>query len=429
MNLTKSKLDIDEKFLYQYEGDKYLNEDKMLDYVNIIKQEDDEINGFRIKKKVKKRNNNLMKLKLKDLMTINPYHYVPKKVIFSTLINNNLISNQLSGNLVTYEEKGKINFPTVKNPKSSRNKKNRKMINSYSISFPDPNFKRDELIWRLIPKIITTKGVSSFKQAVKYEAITKVWKVHSLIIEKLLVNYQNFKWFLEKDKMISEKVFMELISLLKLDKSGGDDFTRKIFLIFDDEGLGNIKVKEFFFFMDITSQSTSPIEKFFFLGNLFEDHHRINKINSVNIEEIIENFKCIINYENYRRDYKKLLDNIKIEFLNGSNINENSEENYFNKKRIIKYLLDSQIIRYILRKFYRDFAKAHKLYDDEIMNVFNSTMRNSKRMLDIHDIVEYCTTDLKRVECDLKAIDKKLKTEEEIRKFTDYLNDENDAFM
>ena len=428
MNLTKSKLDIDENFLYQYEGDKYLSDDKMFDYVNIIKQEDDEINGFRTKKIIKTRNKNLMKLKLKDLMTINPYHYVPKKVIFSPSINNNLISNQLSGNLVTYEEKGKINFPTVKNQKS-RNKKNRKMISSYSISFPDPNFKRDELIWRLIPKIITTKGVSSFKQAVKYEAITKVWKVHSLIIEKLLVNYQNFKWFLEKDKMISEKVFMELISLLKLDKSGGDDFTRKIFLIFDDEGLGNIKVKEFFFFMDITSQSTSPIEKFCFLGNLFEDNHRINKMNSVNIEEIIENFKCIINYENYRRDYRKLIDNIKIEFLNGSNINENSEENYFNKKRIIKYLIDSQIIRYILRKFYRDFAKAHKLYDDEIMNVFNSTMRNSKRMLDIHDIIEYCTTDLKKVEGGLNAIDKKLNTEEQIRKFTDYLNDEDDTFM
>ena len=428
MNLTKSKLDIDEKFLYQYEGDKYLSDDKMFDYVNIIKQEDDEINGFRTKKIIKSRNKNLMKLKLKDLMTINPYHYVPKKVIFSSSINNNLISNQLSGNLVTYEEKGKINFPTVKNQKS-RNKKNRKMISSYSISFPDPNFKRDELIWRLIPKIIITKGVSSFKQAVKYEAITKVWKVHSLIIEKLLVNYQNFKWFLEKDKMINEKVFMELISLLKLDKSGGDDFTRKIFLIFDDEGLGNIKVKEFFFFMDITSQSTSPIEKFCFLGNLFEDNHRINKINSVNIEEIIENFKCIINYENYRRDYRRLLDNIKIEFLNGNNINENSEENYFNKKRIIKYLIDSQIIRYILRKFYRDFAKAHKLYDDEIMNVFNSTMRNSKRMLDIHDIIEYCTTDLKKVEGGLNAIDKKLNTEEQIRKFTDYLNDDDDIFM
>ena len=197
MNLTKSKLDIDEKFLYQYEGDKYLSDDKMPDYVNIIKEEDDQINGFRREKIIKKRNKNLMKLKLKDLMTINPYHYVPKKVIFSTSINNNLISNQLSGNLVTYEEKGKINFPTVKNQKS-RNKKNRKMISSYSISFPDPNFKRDELIWRLIPKITITKGVSSFKQAVKYEAITKVWKVHSLIIEKLLVNYQNFKWFLVK---------------------------------------------------------------------------------------------------------------------------------------------------------------------------------------------------------------------------------------
>ena len=433
MNLKKNKIDHDENFLYQYDETHFSKTDELNNYMNILKEEDEEIETFKKKKnkKIIKRNQNI-KYKLKDLMTINPYHYVPKKVMFSTFINNNLISDKLNegGNIISYNEKPKITFPSLgKSNNKNKYKKNRKVIKSQSISIPDPNFKRDELIWRLISRISMTKGVSSLKQAVKYEAITKVWKVHSLIVEKLLVNYQKFKWFLEKEKIISENVFMELISLLKLDKNSGDDFCRKIFLIFDDEGYGNIKVKEFFFFMDITSQSTSTVEKFSFLANLFEDNHRINKIKSVNIEEIPEYFKCIINYENYRKDYKKLVDNIKTFFLNGKNINENSEENYFEKKKVIKFLIESQVIRLILKKFYRDYTRSHKLYDEEIMNVFNSTMRNSKRMLDIHDMDEYFKADLNTIEKDLIAIDNKLKIQSELRAFNKYLNDENEAFI
>ena len=399
MNLKKNKIDHDENFLYQYDETHFSKTDELNNYMNILKEEDEEIETFKKKKnkKIIKRNQNI-KYKLKDLMTINPYHYVPKKVMFSTFINNNLISDKLNegGNIISYNEKPKITFPSLgKSNNKNKYKKNRKVIKSQSISIPDPNFKRDELIWRLISRISMTKGVSSLKQAVKYEAITKVWKVHSLIIEKLLVNYQKFKWFLEKEKIISENVFMELISLLKLDKNSGDDFCRKIFLIFDDEGYGNIKVKEFFFFMDITSQSTSTVEKFSFLANLFEDNHRINKIKSVNRK----------------------------------NINENSEENYFEKKKVIKFLIESQVIRLILKKFYRDYARSHKLYDEEIMNVFNSTMRNSKRMLDIHDMDEYFKADLNTIEKDLIAIDNKLKIQSELRAFNKYLNDENEAFI
>ncbi len=50
---------------------------------------------------------------------------------------------------------------------------------------------------------------------------------------------------------------------------------KKIFLIF--EGYGNIKIKEFFFSMNITSQSTSTIEKIHFVVNLFEDYEIIGK--------------------------------------------------------------------------------------------------------------------------------------------------------
>ena len=72
--------------------------------------------------------------------------------------------------------------------------------------------------------VMLLKGNSLFKQAVKYEAITRVWKTNSLIIEKLLVKYQNCKWFLERENFLNENVYMELLSLLKLSKNGSVDF-------------------------------------------------------------------------------------------------------------------------------------------------------------------------------------------------------------
>ena len=39
-------------------------------------------------------------------------------------------------------------------------------------------------------------------------------------------------------------------------------------------------------------------------------------------------------------------------------------------------------------------------------------MRNSKRIVDIHDIIEYCSTYLKKVEYVLMSMDKKLHSEE-----------------
>ena len=117
---------------------------------------------------------------------------------------------------------------------------------------------------------MTTKGINSFKQAVRYEAIRKVWKSHSLTIERLLVNYKNFKWFFEKEKIIDEKVLLEFLSLLKINNDKGyEDFCKKIILIFDDEGYGTIKIKEFFFLMNLTSKTSSNYEKMNFLTYLF----------------------------------------------------------------------------------------------------------------------------------------------------------------
>ena len=425
LQLQVNKLDEqEEKYLYQYDDEDYINKgEKNTKILNLLKQEkEDSIKNE--SKIIERRRSSIVKLnqkrhikyRLKDLMILNPYHYVPKSVMFGTNINNNLISNKIN--------EGR-NIPlTIKLKKNNKKEKVRKVFNSQSICFPEINFKKDELIWRLIGRIMILKGVTSFKQAVKYEAITKVWKTHSLIIEKLLVNYQNCKWFLEREKILNENVFMELLSLLKLTKNGGVDFCKKIFLIFDNEGYGNIKIKEFFFLMDITSQSTSTMEKIHFIVNLFEDYERIGQYKSVNIEEIIDNFKYIINYDNYKKDYKRLIDTVKNEFIFGRKIIENSEENYFEKTRIITFLLNNKYIQMLIKKFYNNYSKAHKTYDEQIMNVFNTTMRNSKRMLNIHDIVEYCESDLKNIEEDLIAIENKERMKLQLLEFKDYLNDD-----
>ena len=425
LQLQVNKLDEqEEKYLYQYDDEDYINKgEKNTKILNLLKQEKE--NSIKNESKIiERRRSSIVKLnqkrhikyRLKDLMILNPYHYVPKSVMFGTNINNNLISNKIN--------EGR-NIPlTIKLKKNNKKEKVRKVFNSQSICFPEINFKKDELIWRLIGRIMILKGVTSFKQAVKYEAITKVWKTHSLIIEKLLVNYQNCKWFLEREKILNENVFMELLSLLKLTKNGGVDFCKKIFLIFDNEGYGNIKIKEFFFLMDITSQSTSTVEKIHFIVNLFEDYERIGQYKSVNIEEIIDNFKYIINYDNYKKDYKRLIDTVKNEFIFGRKIIENSEENYFEKTRIITFLLNNKYIQMLIKKFYNNYSKAHKTYDEQIMNVFNTTMRNSKRMLNIHDVVEYCESDLKNIEEDLIAIENKERMKLQLLEFKDYLNDD-----
>ena len=358
-------------------------------------------------------------------MRMNPYHYVPKKVVFSPIIKTNIINSRFNNDNIDENIENKIRTHSLNNKK-----KKFKTIDSQTISFIDLKFNSDELIWRLISRIIMTKGISSFKQAVKYEAITKVWKNHSLIIERLLVNYKNFKWFLEKDKIMNEKVLMEFLSLLKMNnKKGHEEFCRKIILIFDEEGEGNIKIKEFFFLMNLTSQTSLNFDKMNFLCSLFEDYKKINKNKSVNIEEIIDNFKVILNYETYRKDLRKLIDSIKNEFLKGKYFtmnNNNSESNYVEKDRVLKFLLENETVQMILKKFYRDYLKAHSSYNDEIMNVFYATMRNSKRMLNLHDIIEYCESDYMILEKNLKAIETKNDIIEDINQHEHYFKEEKE---
>ena len=428
VTLTKSKLDNDysEKYLNQYNKDEFIsNKHNTKNYFQLIKDEEEKLNQKSNIKKAKYKNK--INYKLKDLMIMNPYHYVPKQIIFSPLMANNLINSRF--NKTNEEKKLKIKYNKTEPSsflKTNYNKgKKRKVIETQTISFNDNNINNEELIWRLISRIMTTKGITSFKQAVRYEAIRKVWKSHSLTIERLLVNYNNFKWFFEKERIIDEKVLLEFLSLLKINNEKGyEDFCRKIILIFDDEGLGNIKIKDFFFLMNLTSQTSSNYEKMVFLTYLFEDFQRNHLKRNINIEEIPTHFRLILSHESNKRDLRRLYENLKIVFLNGGKIISKSESNYAEKEKVLKFLLEDQSVKIILKKFYRDFERTESAYKDEINNGFYATMRNSKRMLNIHDLTKICKNDYIVIENVLKTMEQKLNIENEISDFHNYLIEE-----
>ena len=247
-------------------------------------------------------NRRLKKLSLHELMEINPYHYVSNKVKFSKRIEMGLISEKLgdmdSGN-AKFISKNNISFFPGKLSKKS---KNNRVIDTFQVSYNNNLLHKSGLVWRILQKFYIRRKsiIPTFKLACKFKAYKELWKYHSMLIEKLLVNYSKFKWFLEKEKYIREEVFEEFIECKKLEGEikGEIPFSKKVFLAFDDAGIGLINIKVFILIMEITSKSGNILEKVSFICDLIEEYELINEPSSVNVVDMYDLFKHLLVYEN-----------------------------------------------------------------------------------------------------------------------------------
>lgn len=224
-------------------------------------------------------------------------------------------------------------------------------------------------------------------------------------MENILINYNNFKWFLEKGKYISQDALKEFLYLIKFEKNSIITFCNKTFLIFDDKGNNLINVKKFLFFMQLTSRISNNYEKINFIVDLFEDYFKIKENKSINVLDAIDIFKVIINIDNFR--YIKTLKNeIKKKLLNGK-FSENYNENFVEKNKFKNFLLENKIIKGILRQYQKDYSNSNKIFDEELLSVFNSVIRNYKRLMNLNDIIEYNNIDINKMEKILKIINEK----------------------
>jgi hypothetical protein len=201
-----------------------------------------------------------------------------------------------------------------------------------------------------------------------------------MVIEKLLVNYNEFKWFYEKDKYMKEEVFNEFLECKKLQVEMKEElsFGNKVFLAFDELNAGEINLKKFFLVMELTSKSNINIDKIKFIIQLFEDYNLRYEEKSINISEMNELLKILILFENSQKDTKYLHETIRKELNNGEKIDNNI---YVRKKDVYDFLINNKIIHKIIQGFIAEFKFADINYIEEVNSSFNSTVRNVKKFL------------------------------------------------
>ena len=341
---------------------------------------------------------------LKQLMNFNPYHYVSSMVKYCNSIEMKNISEKLSNvNGASFNRKSTSQQLFFKN--GNNVKKNNKVINSVSVSMNNNLTIKGGLVWRILEKITKAGGYSSFYNACKFKGYYELWKHYSIIIEQLLVKYIEFKWFLEKNKYIQEDVFKEFLTCIKVKIKNDNSFPNKVFLLFDEDCLGQINIKIFLFIMELISKSSSDIEKIHFYSDLFCDIKLQDKIKCINVLEIFEIIKKIITSANYKKEIKILYEILKQEFNNGQKIENNL---FISKKQLYCFFLNNKYIHKIIQSFKLQYKNANILYNEEINSSFNSTIRNVEKFLnEQNEIIKMSINECDNLENILKAIQEK----------------------
>ena len=372
------------------------------------------------------------KFSLHELMELNPYHYVSNIVKYSNSIQMKKISEKLGDihgadfNIKATSQRHFFRGQSYKSH-SKKHQSNKRVINSFQVTFNTNLSHKSGLVWRILQKFKLKRNniIASFRQACKFKAYAELWKDHSMIIEKLLVNYNVFKWFYEKEKLMTEEVFYEFLECKKMEEElkGEISFAHKVFLAFDEIGLGEINIKTFFLVMEITSKSNNNLEKINFITNLVEEYNLRNEEKSVNLFDMYELFKCLIVYENSQKDSRNLYEAIKEDLNNREKIDSHI---YITKHEVCNFLLNNKIIHKLIQGFKLQFKYANVSYIEEINSCFNSTVRNVKKFLnEQNEVMCDSENNYYKFEQVLKSIQYKNSKKDKTKKIEDEFDNDN----
>ena len=355
---------------------------------------------------------------LNQLMKLNPYHYVSTRVRYNNAIEIKKISEKLGD--VNSEEQNKI-ISTYKTHFFKNKKINSKIIKTFKVNFNNNLSYKGGLVWRILSKLNDNIIPSELKQICKLQGYTELWYYYGILLEKLLLNYPIFKWFLEKEKLMEENVFKEYIHCLKLDINIDPSFPNKVFLLFDNYENGKINIKDFYFIMKLTS-SSSEIDKFNFFIKLFEDLNRKDTNFCINVIEVFEIFKNII-VKDWKKNIKKLRENFRKEFNENKKI---KSDFYTSKDKMINFMVNNKYFKTLIDNFKKEYKFAPFNYNEKINLIFNSTVRNVKKFInEKNGVISICEHDIKNYEKILQSIQEKDNWIKKLKIYNNYIEGNN----
>ena len=215
--------------------------------------------------------------------------------------------------------------------------------------------------YNIYKKLLLSKGKliqNELKYNIKLEIIRDIWETNSLLIEKLIISYNKFKWFFKENIEIKRNKFKEFCNLAKFNID--DELIDTFYVILEKKN---------------NTLDINILLIIFILTNKYNFEYKINKI-----IEILQNYQNnIINIKYFENIFNKIFINKAYKII----INKFCSNLIFNYRLFNKnYLIDShdlydEIVKFekfkkIFEHFYEYFKKSNIKLNYQIQNLLNS---------------------------------------------------------
>ena len=332
-----------------------------------------------------------VKIPLKELIKMNPYHYVSVSLKDTIDKYTRLNAHHSQPNI---RNAIKSHHGTITKPCSQC---------TFYIKKESP---KSNLIKRLI-KINIQKNEfmsSNFKMAIKWEGICQLWNNHSVVLEKLIKSYREYKWFLDKEPLITMGALKEFLHLVNIEDN--NNFCDDVFSLFEKEE--KIDIKEFFQSVIIVSDNSYE-KKSKFIVDVWENNQ--TGLISFKVISRLLKFAC-----HSKKDYDAIIHKIK-------EVVEDLE--MIPKSKVLKVMLYDGKVRLLLERNL-NFSKEriNAIFKDEIMNVINGNIRSWQYNMSDHDIQMFCKGEVNSLERLLMILD----TNDKMKNHTEQIQKENNFF-
>ena len=216
------------------------------------------------------------------------------------------------------------------------------------------------------------------KHFLKLQSVKWLWQHKSLLIEKLFLYYQNYKWFFDKNEYLDMKKFKEFLIITNLGKD--DVFAEHLFLTFEQqrhevykeviyfkECLFNLiltadysyesKIQLMLSIVESTATKKIPVDKF--MNLLLLTISNVKEWNYINI----------------------LFKNNGIETRSNSNVD---------RSIILKILLDSDIVKAIFNLYYERYKQINMTFSEQLISKFNFASPNTMNVIYQGNDIKIC---------------------------------------
>ena len=272
------------------------------------------------------------------------------------------------------EIKSKVKNFKLKNPpnksKKKKNEKKKKVLENIDLKERalTPRIVHSENFFiRLLESNLTNEII---KTLIRLKSIRWLWTHKKFLLQKLIISFQTYKWFFEKNKLIEQEKFEEYLMVTSIGPD--EDFSKQLFLIFQ-KSLKEPKINfiEAICFFMITS-SNNFLHKINFILDALEDS--IKK--EISFNWLIHLFKIIFQGKAYHR----VIDNFSYSIFKKNHMSHDKIL-YLKKEIILNELLNFSFTEKIFKHFINNYLEIDKKLDDELFYAINNNLQNSNMIL------------------------------------------------